>query len=311
MLSFFAATALFAQAPPVTVTIDTRVHYQHGNNKDFTTGTPDLPREARDSVMMGATMHYFVMPDTAFNRAYANAGKADADNWIGGTASTKSSFAWSITPATPIGTVTPVLPNSGTSTSPHVTILWTGVSAATPVDTIVFVETPKEYKGVALPAGSVCDGNPVKIPITSIHQPNVMFGVNENSTRDTVVCAESNVGIKLNLPLAGLGAGGNYGSVISEASGVTIDYTIAKDGGTPVAETAKFPSLKTAAYRWKLPVSDYGVYEIVITKITDRIATKCNITDNNVSLTTADNTYTYVVMPKPASGPTYHIPNNF
>ena len=305
IILFSGICNIFGQMPdplPVTISLDKAGYYQHGYNS-ANTGAPDSPREDRDSVMVGASMNYFVAPDRFYNSAYY------AQSAYTNTILTKSKFTWTI----PNGTISYQNQNA-TSTSPYVTITWTGPSASPSTDTIRVVETPVEYNGFVLPVGSICPGAEVKIPVTVIPKPSVMFGV-VSGTRESSECADfdpgqadgaGNIYPVFNFPIVPVSAGN-----ISEADGVVITYTITKDNDTEGPElTKKITGAKTNSMNLPVKFSDFGKYVVTIKSITDRIAQKCNITTDNVSTTQTDNQFTYYVLPQPNAGKTYHIPNN-
>jgi hypothetical protein len=247
--------------------------------------------------MIGSTMHYFSMPDPNYNKDYA----AGTDPLA--TTGTKSEFKWSTLTK---GDLTYVDENA-TNTSPHVTIEW----KATGNEDIEVVENPKEYLGVTLPTGvTVCESDAVEIPVTVIHQPSVMF--KDVNNRVDGKCETSAASYQIDLPLVPVLANTmSSNTVISEASGIKIVYTVAKNGGAAGGDqTATFATLG-ASGTLSLTVTDFGVYTVTVKSITDRIGEKCSITDPNVSAVATENVFTYALMQKPESGPAYHIPNNF
>ncbi len=306
VLVFSGITEVIGQTPmpdplPVNITLDKAGYYQHGYNKDHTTiGTPDT-REVSDSVMVGSKMKYFVAPDRFYNADYYK------QNVYTNTSITTSNFVWTIPSA--IGVLDAYESKNATNTSPYVTIEWKTEGQ----DDVTITEKPV-ISGVSV----TCDGEETTIPVTVIPQPNVMFGT-ENGVRTAAVCATFNPGEAdavgneyptFNFPL--VPSSTESGAVISKANGVVIKYTITKDDGTEGSELeAKFVDAKTALTQMALKFSDFGKYVITIKSITDRIAQKCGITDNNVSVTPANNQFTYYVLPQPKAGKTYHVPNNY
>ncbi|MDR0769428.1 MAG: hypothetical protein LBE71_05980 [Dysgonamonadaceae bacterium] len=293
-----------AQAPPESVELVTgKNHYQHGHNAAFpSTGNKDTPREDKDSVMIASTMHYFVLPAEDFNSAYYSGAAAAQPPWTN-TNETKSQFVWKLKNS--FGTPAAVNQNS-TGTSPHVTVQWSAIGEVE----LKLVEEPKEYKGITL-SSVVCPSDTVRIPVIVIHQPSVKFGQVNSTYTDSKCVDDPNTNIKL--PLIPATVTGNFGANISDADEVTISYTISKNGATATPATATFPNLRVASKDWEIPVTDWGKYEVTITAITDRIAQKCNITttsDAHIG-TSAERTFTYLVVPKPVPGPRYHIPNRY
>ena len=275
------------------------VYYQHGYNKDSGNAI-DTPREDRDSVMVGATMHYFVMPDLSYNSAYAtSAASGDFSN----TNLTTSTFEWTV--PTSGSSAVFVNPNSKDgSTSPHVTIAWTAASAEPSTDTIRIVETPTEYNGVPLSSTSVCIGKESKIPVTVIPKSVIEFG-EDNGLREIYTClsfdlSDGTTHPVLDFPLT-------VATKVAGNKGIKVKYTIQKDTGSPsgaievgLADITKLP----------IKVDDYGVYTVTITEITDPIARKCNLT-GTVTDASNKNVFKYAVLPQPQPGKTYHVPNNY
>ncbi len=298
-LFLLAAVNVWGQDPTGPITLDKNGYYQHGYP-----GGPDNPREARDSVMVGSTMRYFIMPDKFYNKDYYDTNGGDYTK----TNLTKSQFAWTV-PST--GTFGAFQNANITNTSPYVTITWNTPSAVTPVDTIRMTETPKEYNGIAIPTGAVCVGTEAKIPVTVIPKPSVMFG-DVSGSKTVAQCAAIVTGDETTYPVYNfplVPASTESGAVISKANGVVVTYTITKDGTEGSDITEKFVSANTATAQLALKFSGYGTYVITIKSITDRIAVKCGVTGDNISSTPANNQFTYMVLPQPKPGPTYHIPN--
>ncbi len=289
------------------ITLDKVGYYQHGYNKDNTTlGSPDLPREVRDSVMVGSTMTYFVMPDLKSNKGYYDNNGNDYTK----TNLTVSQFTWIYPTTYGSGAFVSGSTNTATGTSPYVKVAWSTAMPTGTVDTIRMVETPKEYNGVALPTGAVCPGEEVKIPVAVIPKPTIKF--NQAGGTTAAICAAfdpgqlesgSNPYPVANFPL----------NVTTSSSQVRVKYTLKKDGvvvGNSDVSSNYLEATVSDLSKLPLKFDDFGAYEVTIREITDRIARKCDVT-GTLSATSTENVFTYVVLPQPKSGKTYHIPNNY
>lgn len=304
-VSLLLAGAVNAQTPPpISVKVGTgtneKILYQHGYNKGGS--SIDTPREDRDSVMVGSTMPYFVMPDATYNAAYI---ASAASGSYAQTNLTTSKFTW--TPPANGSFVSFVNPNSKDgNTSPHVMIKWNTRSANPSTDTIRVVETPTEYNGQAIT--NSCPGPEVKVPVTVINKSTVQFGL-QNGVREASNCwkfdpaapnSSSNVYPSFDFPLT-------LTTEVAGNRGVKVKYTVKKDAGS---ESADIEVNVTDITKLPVTFNDFGVYTVKITEITDPISRKCSIT-GDISTTATENVFTYIVLPQPKSGATYHIPNNF
>jgi hypothetical protein len=305
-VSLLLAGAVKAQTtPPISVKVGTgageKVLYQHGYNKGGS--SIDTPREDRDSVMVGSTMPYFVMPDATYNAAYITSA---ASGSYAQTNLTTSKFTW--TPPANGSFVSFVNPNSKDgNTSPHVTIKWNTRSSADPsTDVIKVVETPTEYNGQAIT--NPCPGQEVQVPVTVINKSTVKFGLN-NGGREVSNCwifdptkpnSSTNVYPSFDFPLT-------LTTEVAGNRGIKVKYTVKKGTG---AESAPIEANVTDITKLPVTFDDFGVYTVKITEITDPISRKCSIT-GDISTTATENVFTYIALPQPKSGATYHIPNNF
>ena len=317
-LSVCALGVFFANATPIfgqgfgepadkNVVLGSKKLYEHGHNQDHEGSLKDS-REARDSVMVGSEMYYFVMPDKYFNKAYYDGGNY-ADTHL-----TKSKFEWVVDAPSYATAITPQNPNTATNTSPYVKIEW-GTTRGN-----------ADIKIVEKPQIAVCDGAETVIPVTVISKPVIKFvtqtgaGVDPDELIKCVPLADQGGTISVNVEYPIL--------VLTESSQVKIDYKIEFTNleGTPSAvgpPVLDFPiTVKSSSVdvngitnitgALSLTMTDYGSYKITITKITDRIARKCN-TEGEIATGDIDDLdeFTYIVVPQPSAGKTYHVPNNF
>ena len=317
-LSTFALGLFFTAAAPVfgqitddpidkKIVYDTdKILFEHGYNKTHTS-SKDAPREDRDSVTVTSTMNYFVMPDKYFNPLYF--GQSDYK----ATGSTKSKFDWALAASsTATATIAPVNPNTSTTpgTSPWITATWNTTGDAT----LTMKEIPQGMT-------SVCEGEETTIPVTVISKPVIKF-IPQGDLNDVFELAKC-------APMSGatLNAEVEYPiEVKTESDQVLIDYSIVFTPLEGPAEAVKTETnfkitkisetvsagITTITGALTLKMTEYGSYEIVITKITDRIARKCNVT-GEIAANAGDvlATFKYVVLPQPSAGKTYHVPNNF
>jgi hypothetical protein len=94
---------------------------------------------------------------------------------------------------------------------------------------------------------------------------------------------------------------------------VLVDYKVEKTDlytgvTTVVATVTDAPVAVGTNSLLSINFTDYGDYKITVTKITDRIARKCDMLGD---LNAGQDVFTYSVLPQPKAGKTYHIPNNF
>lgn len=256
--------------------------YEHGYNKD-NTSSADVPREDRDTVMVNSVMNYFVMPDTYYNKDYFQ------QNDYKQTSSTKSKFEWTVAAG---NTAAPQNANP-TGTSPWIKITWGTTTGATDI-------TVKE-----IPQTIVCDGEEATIPVYVIAKPTI--GFNQTGTPAGYTASGCyNDATKVGSYNASL-------TVTSGSSQVLVDYTVEKTdlytGVTTVVATVTDAPLAVGTNSpLTVNFTDYGDYKITVTKITDRIARKCDMLGD---INAGQDIFTYSVLPQPKAGKTYHIPNNF
>jgi hypothetical protein len=245
-LMALGAGIVSAQTPPVSVTIDTATLYQHGYNSGHADVTEsESPREAVDSVMVGAVMPYFIMPDANYNQAYF----AQNPMNYGNTSLTESKFTWIVPDDN--GTL-----SDTTGTSPLVSIEWKKVTASP--FTVSMTETP-QYNG-----GDLCEGEAAEIEVIVIAQPTA--GFTETGKIECVDVDPATTQKTLSIPI----------TVTSSSSQIEVTYTA---DGTSVTKRL------TAANNLEITVNAYGTHTVTIDSVTDRIARKCSlnipVTTNN------------------------------
>jgi hypothetical protein len=265
------------------LTIDSKVLYEHGYNKDFT-ATPDTPREDVDTVMVTAVMNYFVMPDPFWNGAYY------LQNDYSATDLTVSEFEWTIT----LGTAAAQNPNP-TSASPWVKVTWGATTGNATV-------TVKEIMPGS--SGSACEGLPTVIPVHLIAKPTIGFnqvGAPPAYFDSDCYDATTVLTASYDFPI----------TVTTSSSQVLIDYEIERTdllSGTVTTSTVNGASVNAGTGVLQVLFGDYGDYKITITGITDRIARKCDVSGD---INTGAEEFIFRVLPSPQPGTIYHVPNNF
>ena len=284
MIGVLSAWGQIPNDPPSkNITLDSKVLYEHGYNKDFTT-TPDVPRENVDTVMVTAVMNYFVMPDVYWNSAYFLQSNYNATNL------TTSRFDWSVT----LGTAVAQSPNP-TGTSPWVKITWGNTVGSA---NITAQEVPQ---GITDPA---CEGQPTTIPIQVIAKPTIRF--TQVGTPPVYQASECYT------PASVAGAFYDFPITVTTSSNeVLINYTVEKTDlltGAVTTTTATNIAVLTGTGVFRVMFSEYGQYKVTITEITDRIARKCDLTGD--ILAGADE-FIFRALPSPQPSGIYHIPNNF
>lgn len=264
--------------PPVSVSIDSRDHYQHGYNKNggpFIEPSDPNQQETRDSVTVTSVMQYFVFPDVNKNPGYDPADPLEFDNvW--------STFDWTLKNS--LGT--------GSSTTPLIEITW----GATPgIDSVIVTE-------IAV-GGAACAGNRVSMPVTVIAKPTFRF---DNSThtayRDSACHANVSGANKAayNFPVI----------TASPSTQLQIDYTVEQDGSPVPLLGQTNVNVVNGTGVLTLEFENYGAYEVTVTKITDRVSRKPVVPVSGDLIAGADK-FTYIVMPPAQTGPIYRIPNNY
>ncbi len=299
----FAAVALLLCATigaygqsntPEKVVIDTKDYYQHGFNGNGTnqfdgTGKAIVKaQEVRDSVTVGSTMKYFVLPDPNYNSTWYNSGNLPSD--VTSVTGLVSSFTW---------TIQTVSGGAGsTSSTTHIApINWTATGTA-------------NIKVQEVPSSSACVGNETSIPVVVIPKPTITFTqVGTPPDYKDGACytqAQVTAGINYSFPVA----------VTSASSQIKVDYSIVFTplSGSPVTTTATNVLVTGGVLPITLQNTGnlYGSYAVTVTKVTDRVSRKSGVESTGSDLLTAGGsaTFTYNVLKPAETGPIYRLPNN-
>lgn len=256
------------QAQPNSVTPETDVLYQHGRNS----GGVD-PQENTDSVTVGGTTKYYVLPDAVVNPGF----DYNTDLF----ANIISTFNWTVTPAIASGGAQAV----GTFPSNYKQITWT----STGTGTISVTETAAASQGG-------CTGSTTTINVEVIAAPDVTAVSVPNTT-----CHSGTIPYALTCPNATL----TISSAVNGNKGVVVNWSLTGPSGfTPVTNQTANLGNSTTLDLSSVTLTHPGTYTLTINWVTDRIATKSGLTQ------IADGTSTtFVVTAAPNTGPIYHIPN--
>ena len=301
--------------------------------------------EARDIVMVGSTMPYFIMPDVSFNFAYFN--EAQNPKGYEGTEKTRSWFDWEFPAGASHMFVNPnnvlrppvitdpadypfnpvyELKGSEAGTSPWIRVTW-----GDPGDTYLKV---REFPEMLFTSPACKSTDTVTIPISVIAQPTMAFmSVGPADKPFSFFACVPNVNATnpytINFPVEGFTQSSDlkvtYTLQVYELDGLTLRRTASGTFGTAADSDDKMTAgTKTNPYSDTIeetPITsldyvtnEYGVYVLSINKITDLISIKCDIDitagiEENDTITA--NVFTFNVIPQPKAGRTYHIPNSF
>ena len=259
--------------------LDSKTLYEHGYNSSGV----DSPREDIDTVMVGSVMNYFVMPDKNYNTAYFGQGSYAATNL------TSSEFEWIVGNSS---SFTPQSANT-TGTSPWIKVTWGSTTGAT---TIKVKEAPQDVD-------ISCVAEDTEIDVFVIAQPTIGYnlaGYAASQCYNTTAVADADYDFPV--------------SVITSSSQVLVNVSVVKkDLDGTVLGTYPKTNVPVASGAFHLEFNDfasggYGIYEVTITEMTDRIARKCDVSG---IINLGENVFTFSVMPMPKTGPVYHIPNDF
>jgi hypothetical protein len=239
---------------------------KHGNNSS---GNPSAG-ETIDSVTIGATMDYFVMPDPNVNPGYDYltnplTNLLSTFNWAATTGST------SITPHT--SGVTPI-PN-------YVAILWSNTTGNYNV-----VVTETSSAGCAAAA-------PTSIPVTLINKPTAQF-----TSTSASVCSSNPATVSYNFP---------FTLTTDVADGfIRVHLNIVNTTTSTTLFNSDVDLNKISATSYTFSAFDnYGVITATITQVNDRISRKSNV----LGLIGANNVFTFTINRIPVTGNIYHVPN--
>ncbi|MCX7986694.1 MAG: hypothetical protein N2662_07130 [Bacteroidales bacterium] len=272
-MAVIAGTILYQNstfAQPNSVTPESSVLYQHGRNS----GGVD-PQENVDSVTVGGTTKYYVLPDAIVNPGF----NYTTDLF----ANVISTFNWNVTPAIASGGVQNI---TGYATAPHYKqITW----SATGSGTIQVTEVAHASQGG-------CTGSTTSINVQVIAAPDVTAVSVPNST-----CYSGTIPYSLTCPNATL----TISSAVNGNKGVVVNWSLTGPSGfTPILNQTANLGNSTTLNLSAVTLTHPGTYTLTINTVTDRIATKSGLT------AIADGTSTtFVVTAAPNTGPIYHIPN--
>jgi hypothetical protein len=248
----------------------------HGNNSS---GVPSA-NEATDSVSIGGTLDYFVMPDATVNPGY-NYSVSPLTNLT-------STFNWTGT----TGQSSITYKKSGPTDIPnYVQIVWGNVAGLYQVS-------------VAEQAAAGClDPTPTIIPVRLIGLPTLTFPVAGGNQSFCSTAADGSTNIAVT-PLTV-----NFTSSVSGNKLIQLRYTITSTShgtvATNVLASVTATSATTGTFSIASPLNNYDTYTITLTEVTDRIARKSNV----VAAPSGNLTYTVTVNRTPTTGTIYHVPN--
>jgi hypothetical protein len=233
-----------------------------------------------DSIAIGGTADYFVMPDPALNTGYNFATNP--------LTNLNSSFDWTGT----TGESSITYKKSGATDIPnYVQILWGNAPGLFQVS-------------VAEQAAAGCaDATPTLIPVRLIARPTLTFpaaGGNQS------FCSSAADG-STNVNPAAMTV--NFTSSVSGDKLIQLRYTITSTSHGTVASnilaTVTATSATSGTFTLASALNFFDTYTITLTEVTDRISRKSNTT----AVPAGNITYTVVVTHAPNTGTLYHIPN--
>lgn len=284
---FLCINGLKAQLPGPSnnsISVNDTTLYEHGYNS-----SGSKPYETVDSVTIGSTMPYFVMPDEYYNKDYYL--ESDYKN----TNKTTSEFEWTLNGATSADIKTSN-PNS-TGTSPWVHIKWMTLTTGSNPDMIRILEKPQIAGGAF-----TCEGTATEIPVWVINAPTATFGASNSGSE----CVETTTGSTIKTPF-------DYEFQVSTTTDVNdpndliVEYSMKKDDSPYLSTTTA-----TLDSNSKLTINftEVGEYVITLENITDRISRKSAVDGIIIDSSNDEHQYTFYVLPKPKAGKAYHISNN-
>jgi hypothetical protein len=274
-LIFISGFESFSQPNPIN--IESVNLYKHGTNSGNIIGP--VAGEATDSVTIGSTTKYYIMPDGVVNPTF-NFGTDPYANVL-------STFTWTVTPA--ISTLGAVAVPAHNTALHYKQINWTSTGTGT------IQVTEKSNAG--------CDGTTINTPVEVIASPGVQF----SSTSSSDCRTDPEGGINYSL----LGIPLSWTSFVSGkrqlSVNITISCTNASFGAPQIHNNIPIKETGAGTGTFDLPVilNYYGIYTIALTAINDRISIKSEI--NGTAGASA--TYLFVINSSPVSEPIYHVPN--
>jgi hypothetical protein len=261
-------TGGYAFAQPTFVKPESSNLYRHGYNSS---GVLDAT-ENTDSVTVGGTTKYYVLPDAVVNPSFNYATDLFA-NVI-------STFNWSVTPALASGGVVAVPAHSS---APHYKqITWTATGSGT--------VSAQEVSTVS------CAGSTTTINVLVISAPDVTAVSVPNTS-----CFSGTIPYTLTCPNAML----TISSAVNGNKGIVVNWSLTGPTGftSILNQTANLGNSSTLDLSG-VTLTHPGTYTLTINTVTDRIATKSGLT----AIADGTNT-TFVVTVAPNTGPIYHLPN--
>lgn len=217
-----------------SVTVSSETLFRHGLNSSGTA----VPTEDTDSVTVGSSMNYFVMPDPLYNPAY---NPATGANLV-------STFAWSTAPV------------AGVSLTSTTTNIVTATWSATGLFTLRVLESA---------ACAATDAT--EIPVQVIAAPTANFS-SATSTQCTTTPASQTFQLPLSLS-TDISSGTMQVDFTVVYTPVTGSPTTTNYNNKTIKENATL-NLETLIGS----ALAYGKYEITITAVRDRISTKSKVT---------------------------------
>ncbi len=253
---------------PNSVQPESDVLYQHGRNS----GGID-PQENIDSVTVGGTTKYYVLPDAVVNPGF--------DYTTDLFANIISTFNWTVTPAIASGGAQAI----GSFPGNYKQINWT----ATGTGQISVTEVADGSQGG-------CTGSTTTINVEVITAPDVTA-----ITVPNVTCHSGTIPYSLTCPNATL----TINCAVNGNKGVIVNWSLTGPSGftSILNQTANLGNSTTLDLSG-VTLTHPGTYTLTINSISDRIATKSGLT----AIVDGTNT-TFVVTAAPNTGPIYHIPN--
>jgi hypothetical protein len=248
----------------------------HGNNSS---GVPSA-NETVDSVTIGGTLDYFVMPDPALNPGYNYS--------VNPLTNLTSTFDWTGT----TGQSSVTYKKSGPTDIPnYVQIVWGNVAGLFQIS-------------VAEQAAAGCaDPTPTTVPVRLIGLPTLTYPVAGGNQAYCSTAADGSTNITVT-PLTV-----NFTSSVSGNKLIQLRYTITSTShgtvATNVLTSVTATSATTGTFSIASPLNFYDSYTITLTEVTDRIARKSNV----VGAPSGNLTYTVNVNRTPSTGTIYHVPN--
>jgi hypothetical protein len=265
MLSMTSAM-MFSQTLPATMK-------PHGTNSLGVV----TAQENIDSVTVGGTYEYFVMPDPAINVGY-NPNVNLLTNLV-------DTFYWSTKGAT---TITRVL-SGGIPVPDYVRIAWNGAVGS--LDSAIVYEK-------SMPAGCLANSS-TKIPVRLIHQPQAYFTSIAGS-----FCSSNPATVSIVYP---------FTLATDVADGfIRVHVKIVSPlGSTLLDSDLSLNKTSITTYTFNNTSVEYGTYTATITVVSDRISRKSfgGTATGIVGNAGSNIVYSYTINRTPNTGVIYHIPN--